>query len=188
VICVLLVATAAFGQTDIIFPSSNPVYLDCNLTDGSTDVITIYIIHEFTPGTAASRFRVAPGGGFGCIWLGDFSPFLMLGNSQNGISISYGACYQSPVLILEVRYLCTGISETCSWLTICPDLDALSGKIEAVDCHENLLFINGTTLWVNADPNLCGCALGGPTNPAVTCQGPVPVEDSSWGAIKSLYR
>jgi hypothetical protein len=49
---------------------------------------------------------------------------------------------------------------------------AVSGKIEMVDCAENLLYPTGGQGIVNGNP-LCPCN--------------VPAEDTTWGKVKSLY-
>ena len=60
-------------------------------------------------------------------------------------------------------------------MSIIPDPSAPSGEIEGVDCMEpaNKTFPTGG---------------GGRINSDQTCDCNVPVEDTTWGGIKALYK
>jgi len=190
---VLLVAALAggsFGQAGSIMLSSDPGATECNLVDGAPGLQYVYVTHGYTPGATASQFRINAGGGFNCTFLGFASDFLTLGDPGTGIAVAYGACLPAPITILQIYYFCTGVSETCSWLTVCPGLNSITGTIEVVDCGQNKLVGTGGNLWVNSDGYSCGCLVSSsdasPTS--INCSAPVPVRDSTWGSIKSLYR
>jgi hypothetical protein len=189
----ILVATLAgvsFGQAGTFWLSSDPAGLDCLLDDSQEALRFVYVTHANSPGATASQFRIHSGGGFNCTYLSYQSNYLTLGEPLSGIAIAYGICISSPITILELIYYCTGTSETCSWLTVCPDLNAPTGTIEVVDCSFNKLVGFGGVLWVNTDGYSCGCWVDSSeaSTTAVNCDAPVPVRDSTWGSIKSLYR
>ena len=191
--CIIFGATGAYAQAGYIGIFSDPGGTDCGLVDAAPGLAIAYVVHVNTPGATASQFRVASGDGFDCLWLGENSPFpIVIGNSQDGISIAYGACLASPIHILSINYFCQGLSETCSWLYICPDPLAPTGLIEVVDCNQQKLIASGGVLWVNPDWVTCGCWINasGSKSPSASpvCTPPVPVEPSTWGAVKSLYR
>lgn len=192
-ICLAFAATGAFGQAGMIGVFSDPGGTDCGLYDSGPALAVAYVVHVNAPGATASQFRVASGDGFNCAWLGDTTNFpTYIGNSQDGISIAYGSCLSSPIHILSINYFCQGLSETCSWLYICPDYSAPTGQIEVVDCNYNKLIATGGVLWVNPDWVTCGCwvnASGAQKSPASPmCTPPTPVAPSTWGAVKSQYR
>ncbi len=190
VLLIVALAGGSFGQAGSIMLSSDPGATDCLLVDGATGLQYVYVTHGYSPGTTASQFRINTGGGFDCTQIGFQSAFLMLGDPRAGIAIAYGACLQSPITILQIMYFCTGTSDTCSWLTVCPDLNTITGTIEVVDCGQNKLVGSGGNLWVNSDGYSCGCWVSSsdasPTS--INCSAPVPVRDSTWGSIKSMYR
>ncbi|MCK5645104.1 MAG: hypothetical protein KAJ19_30165 [Gammaproteobacteria bacterium] len=154
----------------------------CNSYDQQPGLIKIYVYHVFTPGATASQFMVVSSSGAYLTYLGESSPFdAVIGNSQTGIAISYGACLSSPISLLEIMYFGMGLSETCSFISVRPSPSTPSGNIEVADCSDppNVLFSVGGDLVINPDESCmwweCFC-------------DPDPVEQTSWGQIKSLYR
>jgi hypothetical protein len=112
------------------------------------------------------------------------SPFNAVGNPIFGsITIDYGACLETPVMILEMQFFAMGLSPPCSIIEAGPSPDAASGEIEVLDCSDppNILFANSGALIVNPgwDCYCCGC----------DCDpDPVPAEQTSWGRIKAIYQ
>ena len=189
-VLVASLATTASGQAGAFLLTSDPGAADCELVDNQTGAAYVYVTHANTPGVTAGQFRINAGGGFTCTQLGFQSNFLTLGDPKTGIAIAYGACLSAPITVLEILYYCTGTSETCSWLTVCPDLNTITGTIEVVDCGQNKLVGIGGSMWVNSDGYTCGCWISSSDASATTtnCSPPVPVRESTWGSIKSMYR
>ena len=90
-------------------------------------------------------------------------------------AIAYGGCYASPNLILTIHYFGNGITPTCSLIKVMPDPSATPPGIYVTDC---------------ADPPILGGAVGNAMviNPVPGCGCDIPVEQTSWGQIKSLYQ
>lgn len=174
----LLCASPAFGQAGFIGLYSDSLYQNCNLTDppvGGPGLQHVYVVHEYTPGATASRWRVV-NYRMGCAYLSEASPFVTIGDAFNGISVAYGSCLASYILLLDISYYCSGTSPDGAMLYVAPDLAAPSGTIEVVNCATITLVGNGACMTIN-DP-WCDCP---PPWPA-------PLEETSWGNIKALYR
>ena len=163
-------AAAQDGGTIGLYGDANGV--SCNVV-GAAGVVTIYVIHELTTGTTASQFAITANPGM--IYLADQvqGGFLSLGGSQTGIALTYGSCLPGPINILNILYSAVA-PVACSTLEVVPDPNALTGQIEGVDCAQTKTFPNGSVLTFDSD-GTCSC---GPR---------VPVEETNWGRVKSLY-
>lgn len=151
---------------------SDPDFTDSTYQDQSIASLTIYVVHRGVTYAAAHgvQFMVEASPGVTFSWIGESSPMpIVVGNSQSGIAIDYGAClFPDPGLILEIQYVGFGNSEPCSLLRVVPHPDATFGEIEVVLCiGMGPVSAVGKELRVN-------CA--------------VSVEETTWGKVKSLYR
>ncbi|MFQ5510295.1 MAG: hypothetical protein ACE5EO_00445, partial [Candidatus Krumholzibacteriia bacterium] len=93
-------------------------------------------------------------------------------NSQTGVAVGYGQCVAAPIHNLTINYFASGSTPPCCAFTVDADPALPSGQIEVVDCSNNLLIGVGFVSTVNGNAN-CLCI--------------DPVEDSTWGRVKSLY-
>ncbi|UCH82912.1 MAG: hypothetical protein JSW50_10595 [Candidatus Latescibacterota bacterium] len=166
---------AASAQSGYIGLFSDPQGIDCDLFDNVAGLCTYYVFHQATPGAIASQFSAPlPGCMVAAIWLSDTAVFpVTIGNSQNGVAIGYGSCLAAPIHILSINIFCQGLTPTCCAYPVLPDPAVPSGQIEVVDCDNNLLVGLGSYASVNPDHSCC-----------CYC---TPVDDSTWGEIKSLY-
>jgi hypothetical protein len=171
-ICVLSVAVVANAQlAGSIGVFTDAGGADCNFVDGGSLVVA-YLLHVYHDGSTASQFSVVTPG---WMWLGDNIAFAaVIGNTNVGISIGYGTCQSAPTYLGSVNYLGT-IAAPCSYISVVPDPGALSGEIEGVDCStpEQKTFPTGGQGIINGDGS-CFCD--------------TPVEETTWGGIKSLYQ
>jgi hypothetical protein len=173
---ILLCAGVAFGQAGYIGLFTDPGYTDCYLYDDVIGIKSIYAVHKAASSVTASQFQVAIGPGMGCVETGVMNNFpTVIGSPSTGISIAYGACLVSDILLFTWNFFCQGTSGTCAKLEVVPDPAAISGAIEIVTCNSYKLPGNGSALYVN--PNgFCDCG------------EVVPTRESSWGQIKALYQ
>ncbi|NIM20510.1 MAG: hypothetical protein GTO51_09815 [Candidatus Latescibacteria bacterium] len=177
----LLVASMAVAQTGKIQIFSDLGLTSCNFTDPGSGIVFVYIYHINTGGATGSQFRVEQVDGACMSYLAFQSPFsIVIGNPEDGIAIPYQVCLGAlgPIELLTISYFaCEGGSPPCSRLTITPDPVADPLEILVVDCQmpPNLLVAPGSDAWINDDGNC-------------PCPQPDPIEDTSWGKIKSLYR
>jgi len=171
---VVMTSSVAFGQAGAIVLYADIAYTSCNALYLS-GVQTVYVRHELSPGTTASQFMLTNNPGM--IYLADQAPtgsgFLLLGSSQTGIAISYNSCLGDAIPILNVLYSAAAPA-VCSTIEVVPDPAALTGQIEGVDCAQNSTFPNGSIMTFNSD-GTCACGIV------------VPVEETNWGRVKSLY-
>jgi hypothetical protein len=154
------------------------IYSDANFTskealDNVPGTLTVFIVHEPTPWTLATWFKITPSNGFTGMWLSETTPFLFLGTSPTGIQIAYGTCLEGPTLVLEVTYSVFGTSEPCSYLEVGahPEMDCGGPYTEGCPYFEMETGIGGRLT----------------INPTPQCS-PAPVEPSTWGRVKALYR
>lgn len=173
----VLCAGPVFGQVGYIQLTTDPVVVECNYTDLNPQVVQIYVVHKSTPGASSSRWMLQPGGGFTCIFMGEFIQISAYsGSTQTGFRAMYTGCQPSDILIAIVEYYCLGTCPSCAFLAVVADPTAPSGQIEIVDCEETTHFVPGSSIIMNDYFNTCG-----------DCT-PTPTEATSWGRVKTLYR
>ncbi|UCG52169.1 MAG: hypothetical protein JSW58_01030 [Candidatus Latescibacterota bacterium] len=171
----LLGAGAVFGQAGSIGLFSDTYGTNCSLYDQIPGLVSVYAVHVSTSGATACQFRVEDGPGMNMMWLSDTAWGIWIGCSHcpEGIAIPYGICLSSPIHVLTMGYFAQAISQDCSWIRVVPPETLPSGQIEMYDCDSNILYPTGGTLIVN---------------PTDDCQCDVPVDESTWGKIKEMYR
>jgi hypothetical protein len=178
---VIFYCVPSFAQGGLI-----GLYLDtwgeiCDIDDCDIgiNILEVQVVHKHAPEVGASRFMIVASEGFTGTYLGEevIEPGGGLGNSQRGISIAYGECFSTPRHILTVRYLIYGTSEKNSYLEVvadatCPHRD----DVHMVDCSDPpyLYPAIGGRAYINGDGTL-SCTT-------------TPVQPTSWGQIKALYR
>jgi hypothetical protein len=156
------------------------LYSDLGLTsceiDDNAGVVYVYVVHEYHPGASAIQFSApVPSCWTGAVWLADTIQFpLTIGNTQDGIAVSYGGCQAGRVHIASMLISTGGTGGECCEYLVLPDPVAPSGQIEGVDCAVSGTFPNSKSAVVNV-------------NPSCPCGDLVSVETKTWGAVKALY-
>jgi hypothetical protein len=171
----LLVAGAAFSQAGSIgiFPDAGGT--GCDIVDAG-GLVQVHYYHVYHQGATASQWMLDLSG-LSWTHLGDTWSFpTAIGSSITGISLGYGSCMPAPTY-LGVSNFFGSNAPTCSPIQIVADPASLSGLIEGVDCGSpaNKTYPTGDLEMVNAD---LGCS----------CPGSSPVESTTWGSVKALYR
>jgi hypothetical protein len=168
----LLVATASFAQ----IPGKIGVYADaaatnCYIVDDG-GVVEAHMLHVLTDGAIGLSYRL-DASATDWIHLGDNWEFeLVLGSSVEGVSIAYTECLSGSIYLGVALFM--GSSEPpCTEVSIVGDPKSITGEIEAISCSDTRMFPAGGRAVINADQ---------------TCQCTVPVEITTWGTIKALYR
>ncbi len=146
---------------------SDSLFTDSTYVDNVPAVLHVYVVHQdFIPAASGIQFRIERSAGFTGTWLSESSPFpVVVGDSQTGVAIAFGACKTAPVLLLDIMYFAHGTSGPCSYLASTAHPSSPSGKIEVSTC----------TVTVLAEPGRL----------RVNCT--VPVEETTWGRVKALY-
>ena len=168
-----IILSAVPVHSDEIALYTDAQYSSCKLVDSNPGVVSVYVVHHVSAGASASQFMVQASSGVTLSYVGETSAFsVLIGSSQAGVSVAYGECFYSDILVLTLSYFATGTSTACSFLQVVPDPASLQGYIEAVDCFETRMEASGTRLVVNPD-GTCEC---GPTT-----------EYTNWGKIKNRF-
>jgi len=177
-IVLLCVSSLAFAQ----FPGSIGLFADpagnlCDLYVAAPGLVSIYVVHILSPGATGAEFRVICDETANLLYLSDTvtSPYLSIGNSQAGIAIAYEECVGSANMILTIQYYAQTSPGTCTSCRVVEDPNAAPPGIYVADCSDPPLLLNATGGEIVVNPDYtCGCY--------------VPVEETSWGKIKSLYK
>jgi hypothetical protein len=150
---------------------SDEALTNTTLDDDSMRAVDIYIAHVDHYGVTGSRFKIEAEPGFTGIWLGETSPWApnIIGTSTTGVSIYYAQCAADDIVLIKSTYWLLGTSQFCTGLTVVPDPGA-----------------NGYTLCTGC--NFVELPCGPPGALRVGCPAPVPVQESTWGRVKALYR
>jgi len=197
IIILVLAAGPAHAQGGWIAPYGDPSGTDCAVWDAAPALLPVYIFHHSTPGATASRFAVELSGGaeWSLVYLADNPGFPWVqGDVWNGITVCYNECLAGPILVTTINFFGQGFSPTCSRIEVVPHPAAESGRVEVVDCADNIVTATGGPAIVNQDLG-CICAINAsaPQESIVLssrtfqfCET-IPIENSSWGKIKALF-
>lgn len=171
---------AAMAQHGTIGLYTEETATNCDMVDAGQGILTVYVVHTQVAGSTASEFMVQPSTGFTATHVGDYTPYLYIGNSQTGISVGYGECLSGPISIMTITYLFDGTSSACGYLEVVGDPGAVEPPgLYTVDCapywERQKHVPQGGKLFVNGDGSC-------------PCLSPVPVREGTWGQIKVLYR
>ncbi len=179
--CLLFAASAAANPVGT--SSGFTVYADPSGTGGDIidtgGLIALYVIHVGRDPAMASQFIAPRPACLDATYIGDAHQFAVtIGDSQTGISIAYGQCLDPPIHILTIHYFGSGNTGSCCYYSLdCDprDLAAVPGKISVVDCSTSeptRFYVEAGYSWINYSW-ATGCL--------------VPVENTTWGRIKSQY-
>lgn len=160
-----LCASMAFAQQSIM-AFSDPGGASCEWNDVGPGLQSVYVFHTNTTGATAGEWTL---GSPPATWsyLGESSPFtLVIGNSLEGVSISYQACLQNTFLLMTVNFFGSGLEQPCTYFGII--------NAQVIDCAQGRDFPPG------------GQGIVNPVDPDCLCN--VPVAETTWGGIKALYK
>jgi hypothetical protein len=164
-------ASMAFAGAGSIGVYSASDGTNCNFTDAPSGIAFVYMVHTNSTGATASEFMLVRPAGW--TLLGGIPAFpLTIGTPEAGCAISYEACKLGNFLLYQNTYQTDGSSETCSntvYITAAPGKTA----VQIINCTEGREYSDGGAGVVNSDG---------------TCDCNVPVEETTWGKVKSLYQ
>jgi len=149
---VILGATAVSAQTGAVCIFSDAAGTECNILDTGA-LVQVYIVHSNTPGATASQFRLDVDQA-AWTWLGDMWQFpTVIGTSIQGVSIAYGSCQSSSILLGTVN-LFGSVAPPDTPIRIVPD--AGQDDVLFIDCDFNTILGAGGTAYVNSTiPCVC---------------------------------
>jgi len=169
----VLCASPLAAQGGRISLYGDPAGSDCGVYPNVDELVDVYVFHVNTLGATGSQFSAPNPTCAQWTYFQDYPVFdITLGNSQSGVAIAYGTCRTGTFLLMRILYYAHGQSDPCCYYPALPD-PREPGDILATDCQFEVHPMSGSSVVIN---------------PNVTCDCTVPVEDTSWGRIKSLYR
>jgi hypothetical protein len=177
-IALLCISSLVFAQAGSIGVFADPGGAVCDLVD-FPGLVVIYVVHVYTPGATGSQFSLTENHLMTYLAETVTAPYLKIGTCAGpagfGCAIAYGGCYASPNMMLMVQYFGNGITPPCGTIQVDVDYTAAIPGMYVSDCADppNLLTGTGGTAFINNDGS-CPCN--------------IPVEETSWGQIKSLYK
>jgi hypothetical protein len=171
-------ATCLFGQAVgiiSVFSDETGFSGGCSVYESNGE-LTVYVVHDYLGHAAGSRFRVVTSTGFTGVYLHSEVSATMIysGNVLEGVHVGYVSCRTARVTVASVTFATSGTSNPCSTINLAPDPSAPSGMVEIYDC-------DGLTYTQDDNWQLV-------VNASCLSECPVGVDNSTWGAIKALYR
>jgi hypothetical protein len=198
-LCCSLFAAPVQSQSGAIAPYGDESLIDCHVYDLTPGLVYVYIaLHQWSGSSLGTRFSVQVP--WSLTYFGEDSPYVKLGDALNGVTVCYESCLPSsptPVLVLRLMFFGQGLTPPCTYFSVEPH--PADSVAQSLDCDGNTFRPTTGIAIVNPDSGcLCQVAnagLGGQDEPgdgsaastAHFCAW-VPVEQNTWGAIKSLYR
>ena len=162
-LCLSLVSSAAFADHIGVF--SDATGTSCNLGAPGQFSPTATVIHKFTTGATGSRFKVTfPAG---TAFFAFNTTYVPIGALDTDLSLGYGQCLRGEIVLGSILAI----------------YGAGTGKVEKADLQPIILYTNclfgellatGGTFYVGEN-GFC-------------TEGSTPVEPSTWGSVKALYR
>jgi hypothetical protein len=143
--------------------------------DSGPGTLDIYVVlrnyvHVYGAGTV--RFSAPPPPCFDAVYLGESSSFGVIGDSQAGAWVFPLDCSQGAYHIMTITWTVQGGTSECCWFEPRPFPGAT--QVEGTDCSiTDFEWIAAEGVWINP-------------NSSINCNS--PVEATTWGAIKAMYR
>ena len=174
--CAALIALAAppvgAYDTGSIGVFSDPSAGSCNITDVAA-IVNVEVVLVNSAGATHVSFAVEEADGVRMTYAAETIHFnLKLGDTREGIQITFAACRTGTVHLATLRYSGTGTTTACEEIRVVPHPDV--GSVRIYDCEQNPYTTPGGGFAFVRNDGACGCD--------------VATEESTWGRIKSLYR
>ena len=161
-LCLSLVSSAALADHIGVF--SDVTGVSCDLGAAGQFSSTATVIHKYTTGATGSRFKVTfPAG---TAFFGFNTPYVTIGALNTDLSVAYGQCVYGEIVLGTINAVYA----------------AGTGKVEKAELQPIILYTNCLFAELEATGGLFTVAAGG--NICIS----TPVEPSTWGSVKALYR
>ena len=170
-LALLFCVSTSFAQwlPGLINPYADEAGTACNIVDDG-GLVQVHMLHVATYGVTASQFKLDVSA-TNWIWLGDSLSFVLsLGTSVDGVALTYQECLAESIH-LGVANFVGSCAPPCTEISIVPAPGEV--KVRASGCRSETFYPAGGIVYINPD---------------LTCQCSVPVHETTWGQIKSLYR
>lgn len=176
----MLTASMAFAYINgAVVVTTDGTGTDCNLQDVGPPALCSYsIVHICALGSTGCQYKVDVTGHAGTPFPDEPIFQVTIGSAAAGVSIGYGGCLAGTIETLRIQFFCQGTTPACTPMVVEGHPTATPPGLLTVDCSSTFQDARGLTSVLNPDSG-CQCAIP-------DCSQ-IPVENRSWGAIKSLY-
>ena len=176
IVMLMLSATVVFGQAGTVGVFQDSGAASCNLLDPAVGLTTWFLLHTNNVGASAMQCKATLPAAFTGSYLSDTPQIgVQIGNTQTGLAVGYGTCVITSVVVVAfINVFGQGTTPACTLYPVTDDPAAGTGTIDVVDCVNQFSVAQPHPLNVINPDASCMCSV-------------VPVKESTWGAIKSLY-
>jgi len=174
-LCALPALADAPGGTIAIF--ADPLGENCYPEYIAPGLFQIYVVHINHAGMTGSAFTVVADEDFDGVYLGEYLSDpndVVVGYAFAGIAMGYGTCLPAPIHLLTMSFYVPGAGKKCCYFSV---VEHPWEGLAAITCDFVKVPAEGGTSYVNPD-GTCQCDIPGVTT---------PVQESTWGQVKSLY-
>jgi hypothetical protein len=170
------------GVAGRIYLFADPYPSLCEVVDAGPGTVNVYVFHvpsSAVPAFSGSAFKLGSSEGFTGVFQSVEYPGDLFAYGDivgGGVAVGYFLCRFESFLIATVTYTTFGTSADCSSIMVLPYDE--SGIVEVVSCDGG------------ATPALVAGRMV--VNPTFSCWDEcglsVPTRETTWGAVKALYR
>ena len=147
-------------------------FTETTSSDSGPGILTVYAVHEDVPDAVACWFKVVGQAGFTGTWVGETVHVSgHFADTRTGIHLVYVTCQPLPLHLVTITYVVNGTSANCSAL-VAVAVEGPDSEIRVNGCDGFGRYAEGSVFCINPDSSCL----------------PVPVEATTWGKIKALYR
>ena len=169
-------ASAQGGQIQLLDLFSDPGGVSCTVS-GAPGLVTLYVIHSGAT-MRGVRYRIDLCHS-GLVYVSEQTSHASSGSALTGIDVDYGAC-QGTFIQVQTITLLSGNTTAGAPIYVLPYPGEL--ELRGTTCAGADVFVNNS--WACVDCSDCGGLIG----PGPPCNQPVPIDESTWGAVKALYQ
>ena len=130
-IVLMLGASMAFAGTGSIGIFADNAGVSCNLSDPGAGLTQYFIVHVNAVSVSASQYSAPKPACFTSTYLSDTNAFpVTVGSSQTGVSVGYGSCRTSPILLQTLSYFTSGTTPVCCYYPVLADPNAVPATLQ----------------------------------------------------------
>ena len=177
-----LTVCADAARADVISLYADVESNDCtlNVLVSPPGINTLYVVHWLNGGAIGAEFTIDDNSGL--VPVSQTTPYLWIGSWYTGISIVYGGCVAGDHVIGTLNYLWLETPTTCenSLLVVAYPNEQ---TVIVYDCSQPYIRETAYSRYTSVGPDADSCDVFGGC-----CQCVIPTSETTWGAVKALYR
>jgi hypothetical protein len=179
----LICSPRSAASSTISMVVGNEALGSCELGSDNGPLVTLSVIHWPSTTATGARYRISACSST-LVWIADYSSFNITGDFTSGYVIDYGACLGYPIVAQTLLFIGTANSA----VKVMPHPESASGLVEGIGCNGEVEYPEPGGICIKGTQDVCWCNYLGPPYHHIPCTEPVPVQASTWGSVKALYR